>query len=57
MAETADSSLVEQLESLYEEKDRLNEELGVSDPDEIINMVHSLQEQLESFYAEKDANN
>jgi hypothetical protein len=57
MAETADSSLVDQLESLYEEKDRLNEELGVSDPEEIINMVHSLQEQLESLYAEQDATN
>lgn len=46
MAQQVDDSIVNQLESLYSEKDRLNEELGVSDPDEIIEMVRSLQEQV-----------
>lgn len=49
-----DSSLVDQLESLYEEKEKLNRELGVADPDEIIDMVRSLQEQVESFYETHD---
>lgn len=57
MADTADSSLVDQLESLYEEKDQLNQELGVSDPEEVIEMVRSLKEQLETFYAEQDETN
>ena len=56
MTEQTDESVVNQLESLYAEKDRLNEELGVSDPDEVIEMVRSLQEQVESLYEEKDRN-
>ncbi|MFB6347075.1 MAG: hypothetical protein ABEK50_15235 [bacterium] len=47
------SSTVQQLESLYEEKETLRDELGVSDPEDIISMVHSLQDQVEALYEEK----
>lgn len=47
-------SLVQQVESLYEEKEKLKEELGVSSADEIIKMVNSLTEQLESMYEQVD---
>lgn len=56
VTDNVDDSIVDQLESLYAEKDRLNEELGVSDPEEIIEMVRSLQDQVESLYEEKDQN-
>lgn len=51
------SSTVQQLESLYEEKDRLREELGVATADEIIDMVRSLQDQVEALYEEKHHEN
>lgn len=54
MSQDFDSNLVDQVESLYSEKEKLDEELGVSEPEEIINMVHSLQDQVEALYQEKD---
>ncbi|MFB6354911.1 MAG: hypothetical protein ABEJ65_00135 [bacterium] len=55
-SQSSSSSLVDQVESLYEEKEKLCEELGVSSIDEAIKMVKNLQEQVESLYADKDAN-
>lgn len=46
-------SLTQQVEDLYEDKKQLQDELGVSDPDDVIDMVRSLQDQLEDLYAEK----
>lgn len=53
-ASDAHESLVNQLESLYAEKDKLKEELGVSSADEIIAMVDSLTNQVESLYEKQD---
>jgi len=39
-----------QFESLYEEKKKLKEELGVSSPEEIISMINSLTDQVEPLY-------
>lgn len=47
-------SLVDQVESMYEDKEHLENELGVSDPEEIVQMVRSLQDQVESFYERHD---
>jgi hypothetical protein len=45
-------SAEEQLSAVYAEKERLAAALGVSDADEIIEMVRSLEEQLCVLYAE-----
>ena len=49
------SSLEEQLLSLYSDKKRLQDELGVSDPESIIRMVRSMEAQLHTFYAQLDS--
>ena len=54
--EPAASSLLDQVESLYEEKERLNDELGISSIDEAIKMIRSLQDQVESLYEQQDPN-
>ncbi len=46
------NSLEEQLISLYSDRKRLQDELGVSDPDGIIRMVRSMDEQLRALYAQ-----
>lgn len=56
MADTTDS-LVDQLESLYAEKEKLREELGVASAEDVINMVRSLQDQVEALYEEKHPDN
>lgn len=56
MADTTDS-LVDQLESLYAEKEKLKNTLGVDSAEDVINMVHSLQDQVEALYEEKHQEN
>lgn len=48
-------SMEAQLVSLYEEKELLERELGVSDAEVLVAMVRSMEEQLVSLYAEKEA--
>jgi len=55
--ESTHSSLVDQVESLYEEKEKLNEEFGISSIDEAIKMIRSLQDQVESLYEQQDSIN
>lgn len=43
-------SLEQQLITLYQERERLNDTFGVSDTDGIVNMVRSLEGQLRDFY-------
>jgi photoactive yellow protein len=50
-----DQSTLEQLEALYAERDRLQQALGVSSPEEIIEMVESLNTQLDELYKGRDA--
>ena len=47
-------TLLDQLNTLYEDRERLHRELGVADPDGIIRMVRSLTDQLDALYREKD---
>lgn len=47
-------SMEEQLLALYREKELLQEKLGVSDAQEIIDMIESMNEQLMALYEEKD---
>ena len=50
----ADSPLVEQLHSMYAEREHLEKRLGVSDAQDIIAMVECLELQLKEFYALKE---
>lgn len=43
----------EQLEALYNERERLEKGLGTSDPDQVIGMVSSLRDQLHVLYSER----
>lgn len=53
-AETSDVGSIEaQLISLYDEKKKLEDELGVSSPEAIIAMVRSMEQQLNEFYGAK----
>lgn len=47
-------SLTLQLESLYEERAFLAQEIGVSDARDIVAMVRSLEAQLNDLYAQVD---
>ncbi len=53
--EFEDGDLLAQLTALYEEKERLQRELGVSSADLIIAMVRSMEEQLVALYEEKES--
>lgn len=44
-----------QLRSLYEDRELLEEQLGVSSPHLLIAMVRSMEEQLVELYREKEA--
>ena len=46
------SSLIQQLESLYAEREMLHRELNVSEASEVIHMVRSMEAQLVDLYAE-----
>ncbi len=52
---TAALGMEAQLVSLYEEKELLERELGVSDAEVLVAMIRSMEEQLVSLYAEKEA--
>jgi hypothetical protein len=56
MTHTEDSSMenimAEQLASLYAEKELLEQELGISDAEDVVTMVRNLIHQLEEFYRE-----
>ncbi len=47
-------SLTIQLESLYEERAYLTEEIGISDARDVVAMVRSLEAQLNDLYARID---
>ena len=47
-------SLTLQLESLYEERAYLAQEIGISDARDIVAMVRSLEAQLNDLYAQVD---
>jgi hypothetical protein len=47
-------SLEEQLRSLYEDRELLENELGVSDSAEIVAMVRSLESQLNDVYQDRE---
>ncbi len=51
----ADLDVVDQLQALFAEQERMETELGVSSAEAVIEMVGSLTAQLERFYAERDA--
>lgn len=51
---TAVGSLEEQLASLYEEKERLTRDIGVSDAAEVVAMVKSLDMQLVTMYSTRE---
>ncbi len=48
------ASLEEQLGALYEERESLEKELGVSDAEDLVQMVVSMDEQLQSLYADME---
>ncbi len=43
----------DQLEQLYDQRERLMDALGVADPDDLIDMVNALASQLDALYAER----
>ena len=45
----------QQLESLYARQEKLQSELGISDPEAIIQMVEDMNVQLETLYEDRDA--
>ncbi len=46
------SSLIQQLESLYADRELLHRELNVSEAKDLIHMVRSMEAQLVDLYAE-----
>jgi photoactive yellow protein len=52
---TEEQSTFQQLEALYAERQRLQEALGVSSADDVIEMVETLTSQLEDLYTGRDA--
>jgi photoactive yellow protein len=50
----AEQDTFEQLEWLYKEQEKLQRALGVSDADEVIEMVEDLTAQLDDLYADQD---
>ncbi len=55
VGDTDDQSTFQQLEALYAERERLQQALGVSSADEIIEMVESLNTQIDELYKGRDA--
>ncbi len=53
--ELEDGGLEAQLNLLYADRERLESELGTSDPDELVEMVRSLEAQLQDLYREKES--
>jgi photoactive yellow protein len=54
LQDTEEQSTFQQLEALYAERQRLQEALGISDADDIIEMVETLTSQLEDLYTGRD---
>lgn len=54
-AETGQQDTFEQLASLYSEQEKLERALGISEADEIIEMVEALTAQLEDVYSDREA--
>ena len=52
-AEQTIEELTQQLDSLYKEKEELQDALGVSDARDVILMVHNLEAQLCALYEER----
>ena len=48
------SSLIQQLESLYADRELLHRELNVSEAKDLIHMVRSMEAQLVDLYAEQE---
>jgi photoactive yellow protein len=55
LGSTEEQSTFQQLEALYAERQRLQEALGVSSADDVIEMVETLTSQLEDLYTGRDA--
>jgi len=55
LEDTEEQSTFQQLEALYAERQRLQETLGVSSADDVIEMVETLTSQLEDLYTGRDA--
>lgn len=53
--EMDDGGLEAQLNLLYADRERLESELGTSDPGELVEMVRSLEAQLQDLYREKES--
>lgn len=51
----AQQDTFQQLESLYARQEKLQSELGISDPEAIIQMVEDMNVQLETLYEDRDA--
>lgn len=51
----ANQDTFQQLESLYARQEKLQSELGISDPEAIIQMVEDMNVQLETLYEDRDA--
>jgi hypothetical protein len=48
------ADVVAQLEALYAEREQLEQELGFSDSDTIVEMIRRLEAQLAALYREKE---
>jgi len=52
---TEEQSTFQQLEALYAEREKMQQSLGVSEADEVIELVESLNSQLDDLYKTRDA--
>ncbi len=50
-----EAGMSEQLSDLYAEKEKLEANLGTSNPDDIIAMIQSMSDQLSALYAAQPA--
>jgi hypothetical protein len=50
-----EAGMSEQLSDLYAEREKLEQSLGTSNPDDIIAMIQSMSEQLSALYAAQPA--
>jgi photoactive yellow protein len=55
LGDTEEQSTFQQLEALYAERQRLQQALGVSSADDVIEMVETLTSQLDDLYTGRDA--
>jgi photoactive yellow protein len=55
LEDTEQQSTFQQLEALYAERERMQQALGVSSADDVIELVESLSTQLEELYERRDA--